>query len=457
MQVFNINEIVSAVSGECLQIGQVKQISGVKIDSRKITAGDLYIPIIGKNNDGHRFIQNAVENGAAAVLIDERHNISVSESVTVIRVASTFEAMKQLACENRKRFDIPVVAVTGSAGKTTTKDLIAAVFSEKYSTLKTIGNLNNAYGIPQTLFGLSNGHECAVVEMGMDHMGELSESIWEVLPHLAVITNIGSAHLEKLGCKENTLKAKKEICSTLGPDDFCLVNGDDPYLRQIQDEIYHVVRVGIDHDDVDLKAENVITGKSGIDFEVDGEHYHFKIPGIHNVYNCLMAIWIAREYGIDSSDIQSAFNGFIPSGNRMKTEIIEEVTYIDDSYNANPESVRAAVNAVSDIHRNSKGRLIAVLGDMLEIGDSGEKAHYDCGVFTASKADVLIAVGDISRENTTAGFTSVKTDFAYGVSDAIEAAALLKELAHPGDTVLIKASHGLALDRIIPLLKEAKK
>ena len=455
MQAFGVNEIVSAVSGKCVQAGQSKEITGVKIDSRKIVPGDLYIPIIGKNNDGHRFIQNAVENGAAAVLVDEQHDVAVPKTVAVIRVMSTFDAMKKLACENRKHFDIPVVAVTGSAGKTTTKDLIAAVLSEKFSTLKTIGNLNNAYGIPQTLFGLSEGHECAVIEMGMDHMGELTESIWEVLPHIAVITNIGSAHLENLGCKENTLKAKKEICSTLGEDDFCLVNGDDPYLRQIKDEIYHVVRVGIIHDDVDLKAENVTTGKNGIDFDVAGEHFHFKIPGIHNVYNCLMAIWIAREYGIDSKKIQAAFDGFVPSGNRMKTEMIEEVTFIDDSYNANPESVRAAVNAVSDICESSQGRFIAVLGDMLEIGESSGKAHFDCGVFTASKADVLIAVGDISKENTMDGFLSVKSGSAYGAKDAEEVVTLLKDYVRPGDTVLIKASHGMALDRIIPLLKEA--
>ena len=456
MQAFGVNELISAVSGQCLQAGQTKEITGAKIDSRKVLPGDLYIPIIGKNNDGHRFIEGAVDNGAAAVLVDANHSVNVPESVTVIQVASTFDAMKKLALANRKRFDIPVVAVTGSAGKTTTKDLIAAVLSQKFSTLKTIGNLNNAYGIPQTLFGLSEGHECAVVEMGMDHMGELTESIWEVLPHIAVITNIGSAHLENLGCKENTLKAKKEICSTLEAEDFCLVNGDDPYLRQIKDEKYSVVRVGINHEDVDLKVDNVTTGKSGIDFDVSGEHYHFKIPGIHNVYNCLMAIWIAREYGIDGSAVQRAFDEFVPSGNRMKTENIGEVTFIDDSYNANPESVRAAVNAVSDMCESENGRFIAVLGDMLEIGESGAKAHYDCGVFAASKADALIAVGEISRENTMAGFSSVKKDAAFSAKDAEEAVALLSDFIRPGDTVLIKASHGMALDRMIPLLKEAK-
>ena len=218
-----------------------------------------------------------------------------SIDVGIVGVADTFEAMRALAAANRARYDIPVVAVTGSAGKTTTKDLIASVLSMGYQTMKTQGNFNNEVGVPLTLFQLTPAHEAAVVEMGMNHSGEIARSIGEVRPHIGVITNIGSAHLENLGSKENTLKAKMEIFGTMGKEDIALINGDDPYLRRIVARDYRVVRVGIREPDVDLKAEAIREDLSGLYFEADGVLFHFKWPGIHNVYQLEIGRASCRE------------------------------------------------------------------------------------------------------------------------------------------------------------------
>lgn len=442
--------VAAITRGEVVQPGTA--ICGIATDSRRVKPGDLYIPIIGERNDGHCFIGAACASGAAAVLCDRDHLPAWRGKIGagIVGVADTFEAMRALAAANRARYDIPVVAVTGSAGKTTTKDLIAAVLSVGYRTMKTQGNFNNEVGVPLTLFQLTPAHEAAVVEMGMNHLGEIARSIGEVRPHIGVITNIGSAHLENLGSKDNTLKAKMEIFGTMGKDDIALVNGDDPYLRRIAGRDYRVVRVGIREPDVDLKAEAIREDLSGLHFEVGGVPFHFKLPGIHNVYNCLMAIWIGRYYRLDDRAIQAGLDAFRPSGNRMQMVAAGGLHFVNDAYNANPESMRAAMDTVCAV---ATGRRIAVLGDMLEIGEHAEAQHRAVGAYAGTHMDAVIGVGKWA-EALCEGARRAAPDHPAVAAATVDAAAQrLEEMAQAGDTVLIKASHGLALDRIIDRIK----
>ena len=453
MEKFSVEEVIKVTHGRLTRQGKDPWIRNVRIDSRKVMPGDLYIPIVGANNDGHRFIGSAVQNGAAAVLADTDHQDVPAGDFSVIEVEDTLEALKQMAGANRARYDIPVIVVTGSSGKTTTKDVVTAVLSQKFNTMKTQGNFNNEYGIPQTLFQMGADTEAAVIEMGMNHMGEIARSIWEVRPHIGIITNIGSAHLENMKTKDNTLLSKKQIFSLMGPEDFALLNGDDPYLQKIKDETYQIVRVGLEADNLDLKAVNVKTGKDGIAFEVDGEAFHFNYPGIHNVYNCLMAIWIGRCYGMDRDAIQRGLDAFVPSGSRMKPVDVAGCRFIDDSYNANPESMKAALNTVADWN-DGKGRVIAVLGDMLEIGDGTEKRHFETGCYAAAKADGVVAVGELSRHLAAGARTGLPAEKVWHADDAAGAGKILTEILESGDTVLIKASHGMELHRAVDVFQE---
>ncbi|MCH4072627.1 UDP-N-acetylmuramoyl-tripeptide--D-alanyl-D-alanine ligase [Pseudoramibacter sp.] len=445
-------EEVAQITGGTMASGDGGQaVSGVVIDSRIVKQGNLYVPIIGEKNDGHRFIPAACENGAAAYLCDTAHcdQYHIQGAVKIV-VPSTMEALRKLAAANRARYQIPVVAVTGSAGKTTTKDLIASVLSVKKRVMKTQGNFNNEIGVPLTLFQLTPEHEAAVVEMGMNHLGEIHRSIFEVKPHIGVITNIGSAHLENLGTKDNTLRAKKEILETMDAQDIALVNGDDPYLRKVVPSPYQVMRIGIHQDDVDFKAQHIVQTADGVSFEVFGEKYHFKYPGEHNVYNCLMAIGVGLIFDYSPSEIQEGLDRFVPSGNRMKKIQIDGRKLIDDSYNANPESVKAALNTVS---AQAEGRVIAVLGDMLEIGKDSSEKHRETGAYAAEKTAVLIAVGPLSEAM--ADGAKGKGIEVHHVDDADAAAGLIKEISQPGDTILLKASHGMNLHHVTEVLQTA--
>lgn len=442
-------EVAKIVGGKITEGSGTQPISGVVIDSRIVKPGDLYVPIIGENNDGHCFIEAACSGGASAYLCDMDHQNQYSAAGAVkIVVSSTMEALRQLAAANRARYDIPVVAVTGSAGKTTTKDLIASVLGVKKNVMKTQGNFNNEIGVPLTLFQLTPEHEAAVVEMGMNHLREIHRSIFEVKPHIGIITNIGSAHLENLGSKDNTLKAKKEIFETMGPDDIALVNGDDPYLRKIMSDPYRVMRIGIHRPDVDFLAENIEQNAAGSTFTVGNSRYYFRYPGEHNIYNCLMAIGVGVICGYTPKEIQAGLDAFVPSGNRMKREEIAGLHVIDDSYNANPESVKAALNTIS---AQADGRVIAVLGDMLEIGKDSAAKHQEIGAYAAKKAAVIIAVGPLSKH--TAQGAEDNGAEVYRAEDAEAAAKILKAVSKPGDTVLLKASHSMHIGSVADQLK----
>lgn len=453
MEKVSLEQLVKITEGRLIQTGITDWISGAAIDSRKIEKNDLFIPIKGEKVDGHRFIKIAAEKGCSTSFT-ETEALDFPEGISVVLVESCLEAMKALAKYNRERYDIPVIAITGSSGKTTTKDLIASVLSQKYNTLKTQGNFNNEYGIPQTLFNLQPEHEIAVIEMGMDHLNDIRKSIGEVRPHIGVITNIGTAHIEILKTQDNILAAKKEIFETMVAGDIALLNGDDVYLNKIKEdeEPFSVVRVGIKGEDLSLKAEQVDSSAKGIRFEADGEHFHFAYPGIHNVYNCLTAIWLGRYYQMTHEEIQRGLDAFKPSGNRMDIVKVRETTVINDSYNANPDAMKAALDMLWDMGKSS--RRLAVLGDMLEMGEMAESGHLEIGAYAAEKADVLIAVGPESKAYIKGAGASLADERCFWTADAEGAGELLRKLMAPGDVILIKASRGVHLEKTLEMIQE---
>ncbi|MEO1815393.1 MAG: UDP-N-acetylmuramoyl-tripeptide--D-alanyl-D-alanine ligase [Acetobacterium sp.] len=454
MESISIDEILHITQGELLQGNQSLAITNVAIDSRKIKNNDLYVPIIGETNNGHDYITQAYSNGGRVCLTEER-NRSFPAEMTVIYVASTLAAMKALAGFNRHRYNIPVIAITGSSGKTTTKDLVASVLSQKYHTLKTEGNLNNEYGIPQTLFNLGPDHQIAVIEMGMDHLGDISKSIQLVEPDISVITNVGLSHIERLKTQENIYLAKKEILQTLSSEGIAYVNGDDEFLKRITAEKkpYQVKTFGLQGAHT-VTARNYTSSQTGLEIQVEWERrnevFTFNYPGSHNVYNCLVAIGLGYFYEMTQPEIQKGLDAFVPSSNRMDIFTIGAIKVINDSYNANPDAMRATLDVLATLGRDYK-RKIAILGDMLEMGEYGPAAHLEVGRYARDKADILIGVGELGR-SICQGYENAGT--VYQVTDALAAGACLKEIIQPADIILIKASRGMGLERVIDFIKE---
>ncbi len=454
MESISIDEILRITRGDLLQGTRSRAITNVAIDSRKINKNDLYVPIVGETNNGHDYISQACSNGGRVCLTEERER-SFPEEMTVIYVASTLVAMKALAGFNRHRYSIPVIAITGSSGKTTTKDLVAAVLSQKFHTLKTDGNFNNEYGIPQTLCNLESDHQIAVIEMGMDHLGDISKSIQLVDPDISVITNVGLSHIERLKTQENIYLAKKEILQTLTSEGIAYINGDDEFLKKIKAENnrYQVKTFGLqgEHTVTALKYTSRQTGlEIQVEWEERNEVFTFNYPGEHNVYNCLVAIGLGYFYEMTQSEIQKGLDAFIPSGNRMDIFTVGEIKVINDSYNANPDAMRASLDVLVTLGCDYK-RKIAILGDMLEMGEYGPAAHLEVGNYARDKADILISVGDLGR-SICQGYENAGS--VYQVSDALAAGACLKEIVQPEDIILIKASRGMGLERVIDYIKE---
>ncbi len=454
MESISIDEILHITRGELLQGNRSLAITNVAIDSRKIKNNYLYVPIVGETNNGHDYITQAYSNGGQVCLTEER-NRSFPAEMTVVYVASTLAAMKALAGFNRQRYNIPVIAITGSSGKTTTKDLVAAVLSQKYHTLKTEGNFNNEYGIPQTLFNLGPDHQIAVIEMGMDHLGDISKSIQLVKPDISVITNIGLSHIERLKTQENIYLAKKEILQTLSSEGIAYVNGDDEFLKKIAVEktTYQVKTFGLQGAQT-VTARNYTSTPAGLEIEVEWEQrkevFTFNYPGAHNVYNCLVAIGLGYFYDMTQAEIQKGLDAFVPSGNRMDIFTLGSIKVINDSYNANPDAMRATLDVLATLGRDYR-RKIAVLGDMLEMGEYGPAAHLEVGRYARDKADILIGVGELGW-SICQGYENAGT--VYQVTDALAAGVCLKEIIQPADIILIKGSRGVGLERVIDFIKE---
>lgn len=427
-------------------------ITAVTTDSRTAGPGSLFVAIKGERADGHNYAAATIRAGAAAVVVE--HPVADVPAERQFVVESSLDAMIALGKAYRQAFSPTVIGVTGSVGKTTTKEFCAAVFSAFGNTLKTQGNQNNELGVPNTLFRLDDSIEYAVVEMGMDGPGDLHKLSLAAQPNAAVITRIGVSHIEKLGSKENILKAKMEICDGMPQGGLLVVNGDDEYLsRAVVPRHLRKVSFGIDDRFAQVIACDITSDAQGEHFIIrdrqNGEFSAF-IPAVgqHNIYNALASYTLATRQGLDAEKTVKALAGYQTTGMRQHVVQKAGMTVIEDCYNANPDSMVAGLSALTMLGKQNGGRTIAVLGDMLELGDIAQQAHQEVGHIAAkSGVSQLICCGELSR-------STIKGAKEAGLQNAVfcetkqEAAALLKKGCRSGDTVLFKASRGMAFEEI---------
>ena len=402
MRTLTIKEVIEATKGVYSNKGFEILITGVSTDSRKINKGDLFIPLTGPNFDGHDFISQAFEKGAAATLCDRNKKMKVEglSGKNIIYVKNTQSALLGLAAYYRKLFDIPFVAVTGSVGKTTTKEMIAEILKTRFKVLKTPGNLNNEIGLPLTLFQLDESYQIGVVELGMSGLGEILRMVNIVRPKAAVITNIGISHIEKLGSKQNIARAKMEILEPMDKSNLAVLNADSSELWDVKDTIIpKTVFFGQGRGDVrakNIKSDDV----NGLEFDIYGCYgemtFRVPLPGIHNVNNALAAIVVGFQMGLSQEEIQRGLlNLKLPEMRLQFKKSYFGADIIDDSYNASPDSMKAALDLLSQ--RGQGKRCAVILGDMLELGEYSQKYHFGVGKYAAERADVLIAVGSFTQ------------------------------------------------------------
>lgn len=420
------------------------EFDSVCIDTRKITKGCLFICIKGERFDAHQFADEALSLGAAAVMIHS----DIEPNGAYIKVDDTAKAMLSLSGYYRSKFDIPVIGLTGSVGKTTTKEFTHLVVSAKYNAIKTLGNLNNEIGVPQMLFQIDNSTEAAVIEMGMNHFGEISRLVNEVKPTIGLITNIGVSHIENLGSREGILKAKLELCEGLAEGAPLILNGDNDMLQTVKDEHHKVVFYGIENGE--FKAENIVETDNSTSFDVVyyGKKQHITIPtiGIHNVYNALAAFAVGYFLNVEPQAAADALGTYVPAGMRQKVVDVDGITSIEDCYNASPDSMRAALKTLSNIKGNKK---IAVLGDMLELGDYAKTAHTEVGKAVAeNKIDYLLAYGNDAKFYVD-GAKQDGVENAFLFDDKEKLSEMLLNIATKGDAILFKGSRGMKLEDVI--------
>lgn len=451
MEKLSLQEIISAVHGSYGYPADV-EISDISTDTRTIKPGSLFIALKGENFDGHNFAAKAMELGAEAVVTERP-----VEGARCMIVDSTARALLDIAGYYRSKFDVKVVGVTGSVGKTTTKDMIALVVAQKYKTLKTQGNHNNEIGMPQTLFGLDSSYEAAVIEMGMSHQGEISRMSMSCQPDVAVITNIGISHIENLGTQENILKAKLEILDGAAYDAPLILCRDDKLLAGVQlhsdRKVYYY---SVSKKDCDVYASGVKTVDNSITFTINYEGgkiaAQINYLGEHNVKNALAAFCVGLALDIPPEDIVKGIAQFKPEGLRQNVTVIDGVTYIVDCYNAAPDSMKASLSVLSQAQ--AEGKRICVLGDMLELGKNSKTYHRNVGEYVAaSKADLLYCFGEDSKCYIEG---AEKKGFAKEncrhFESRVDLASALKEVVAKGDAVLFKGSRGMKLEEVFNAL-----
>ena len=446
-----VREICAAVGGTLLQGEGSALITGVTTDSRAVSAGQMFIPLTGERFDGHAYIGSALSSGAAGCLT-ARTPETLLPGKLYVRVADTRLALKALAAWYRSRFTLPVVQITGSAGKTTTKEMVAAVLSQRYDTLKTQANFNNDIGTPLTLLGLAPQHQAAVIETGMNHFGEIRYLGEMVRPDIAVITNVGDAHIENLGnTRQGILRAKCEIFQHLSPDGIAVLNGDDPLLNTIALP-QTILRCGRG-ENCNVRVTDVDDrGIEGIACTVTTARASYRLtaasPGSFMIYPMAMAAAIGEVLGLTGEEIAAGVAAYVPTGSRMHLiRLPEGRLLIDDCYNANPQAMEEALKllAVTPARRRA-----AVLGDMGELGELTVSAHRAVGVLTGElHLDSVIAIGEKARDIASA---APNARWYASVDDAMP---VIRAAFTEGTAVLVKASHAMHFENIVKELEQS--
>ena len=458
MEAITLAQLLEAVHGTLL--GDFRDenviVQRVDTDSRTIHSGSLFIPLVGERFDGHAYINAALEGGALGCLT-ARERESYRPDRFYIKVASTQRALRDLAAWYKARFPIPFIAVTGSVGKTTTKDMIAAVLSTRYRVLKTEGNYNNNIGLPLTLLRLDRSCEICVLEMGMDRPGEIDYLGEIVQPDVGVITNIGDAHIERLGSRENIFRAKCELLPHIRPGGLVVLNGDDPMLASLRGRtpvpaVFCGREEGLEYRARRLEGD----GDSRILCQMTTPRMdrQVEIPalGEHMIYPALIAAAIGERFGLTQDQIVEGILRFVPT--RMRMNILyrgDGIVILDDTYNANPQSMRAAISVLADSHSAWK---VAVLGDMLELGPFAPALHTEVGeCLGREKIDCLVAVGEMSAY-IAQGARDSGVPQVHHCPDKEAAKTLLEQVIRPDSTILVKASRGMQLEELTAFLME---
>ena len=441
-------EICAAVGGTLLQDSGAP-VTGVTTDSRAVQPGQLFIPLVGERFDGHAYISKALDGGAAGCLT-AREPETLLPGKLYIQVADTRLALKALASWYRSKFDLPMVQVTGSAGKTTTKEMIASVLSQRYNTLRTEGNFNNDIGAPLTLLRLMPEHQAAVIETGMNHFGEIRYLGEMVRPDIAVITNVGDAHIENLGnTRQGILRAKCEIFENLTPEGIAVLNGDDELLNTVTLP-QTILRCGVG-DGCGVRVTDIDDrGLEGVacTVTIEGEHYRLttSAPGRYMIYPMAMAAVIGRRLGLTGEEIAAGVAAYTTVGSRMHLiRLPGERLVIDDCYNANPQSMAEGLRMLAASPAQHR---VAVLGDMGELGQLTAQAHRDMGALTRRLGLTAVAVGEKMHALTE---TDPQAQWFATVEEAMPA---IRQLFTPGTAVLVKASHAMHFERIVKELEK---
>ncbi|MCX5668496.1 MAG: UDP-N-acetylmuramoyl-tripeptide--D-alanyl-D-alanine ligase [Candidatus Omnitrophica bacterium] len=476
-----VREIIKITGGKLLSgdLEREVELSKISTDSRSIHKGDFFIALGGANFNGNCFVDEVLEKGAIGALsctprvipakagiyargnprfrgdqrasiqaLDSRLRGNDNEEKILIQVSDTTKALQDIAAYHRKKFRIPVIGVTGSNGKTTVKDMIAGILSQKYNVLKNEGTKNNHIGVPLTLLKLNDSHDMCVVEMGANHRGEIRSLADIARPTVAVITNIGPSHLKFLRDLKGVFAAKREILGILNRDSLAVINGDDEYLSAIKSKVFRIMRFGFNVTN-DFHASRVSAERPGMKFTLnDRAPFTLNLIGAHNVSNALAAIAVAYNFDISYTDTKKALSEYSPAGMRLNVRQAGDVTVIDDAYNSNPLSMGSAIEALAGYP--AKGRWI-VSADMLELGQREEEFHKMIGEAIArSGFSGLITFGRLSRHTSSRALEcGMDKNRVWHCSDRAKIADILKDSMDSGDAVLVKGSRAMKMEEVI--------
>ncbi len=456
MEAITAGEIVKAVDGILLAGNPETVIDNICIDSREAEEGSLFVPIIGEKVDAHKFIAQVLDHGAAGVLMS--HGDVVAADKVHILVKDTVKALGALSAWYRRKFQMPIVGITGSVGKTSTKEMIGAALETGFHIMKTAGNQNSQIGVPLTLFRMEKGQELAVVEMGISEFGEMENLVRFVAPDVAVVTNIGEAHIAQFGKKENTMKEKLKIAMNFTEKQRIFLNGDDPLLRQAAEAMKCPVTLFGTSEGCDYRAENIHIedGKNcfTLVYPEGKEDIVIQQLGLHNVLNAAVAIAIAQYFGIEPETAKKGLKDYegIPMRQQIN-HLSRGIKVIDDTYNASPASVKSGVDVLMQL--DNPGRKIAVLGDILELGDVSRQCHYDTGLAIAEEAlDLIVTVGQEMKALAKAVIDSGEGIAVCSFDTNEEAIPWLLANVSDGDAVLVKGSRGMHEEEVVKALRE---
>jgi UDP-N-acetylmuramoyl-tripeptide--D-alanyl-D-alanine ligase len=446
---------IAKLTGVSLSSGDGSvMIDKISTDSRTLKVGELFIALRGENFDGHNFVESAANAGAAAAIVESNWKGKVPKNFALIRTTDTLQAYQQIAASYRKSLTLKVVAITGSNGKTSTKDFTASVLGRRFRVTKTEGNFNNHVGLPRTILETTSRDEVAVWEIGMNHPGEVAALSKIAAPDAAIITNIGVAHIEFMGSREAIAKEKGALAESVGPEGTVILNADDPFSEGIAARTRaKVIFAGTEGGMV--RAIEISQTADGSEFTIlEGAHRcraQLPVPGLHMVQNALLAVAAGRAFGLSIEECATGLATAPLAKARLQIKEIGGVQFLDDSYNANPDSMKAALRTLVEL--DADGKRIAVLGEMHELGDESERGHREVGETAAAlNIDQLIVIGSVAAAIANAARHGGLENSTV-VNSTSEAAELLSQIAAPGDLVLVKGSRAARTERVIEAIR----